>query len=162
MKHELYSPVSKIMGGKFRTLTPFLFIFVHPTPAVGFGWLTRMTITIDCSDRELLSYHYIFCNLLLSLFYLIFDSNQLSMESHDLTLLLRLHNIHIHNHSQVEPIEIMLSTLSNYKMLWLHDRTSIAYDCTLCTRLASIHNRIRLSYLLTSLTSVVSCYHLLK
>nr|DAS60042.1 MAG TPA: hypothetical protein [Caudoviricetes sp.] len=121
-----------------------------------------MTITIDCSDRELLSYHCIFCNLLLDYFYLIFDSNQLSMESHDHSLLLRLHNIRKHNHSQVEPIEIMLSILLNYKMLWLLCRTSIAYDCTLYTRLALIHNQIRLSYLLTLLASVVSCYHLLK
>nr|DAN68983.1 MAG TPA: hypothetical protein [Caudoviricetes sp.] len=121
-----------------------------------------MTITIDCSDRELLFYHCIFCNLLLDYFYLIFDSNQLSMESHDHSSLLRLHNIHIHNHSQVEPIEIMLSTLSNYKMLWLHDHTSIAYDCIQRIRLALIHSQIRLAYLLTSLTSVVSYYHLLK
>lgn len=149
MNHEPYSPVHKIVGGKFRTLTPFLFIFVHPTPAVGFGWLTQMTITIDCSDRELLSYHYIFCNLLLDYFYLIFDSNLLSMESHDHSSLLRLHNTHKHNHSQVELISIMLSILLNYKMLWLHDRTSIAYDCTLCIRLALIHSQIRLSYLLT-------------
>lgn len=162
MNHEPYSPVHKIVGGKFRTLTPFLFIFVHPTPAVGFGWLTRMTITIDCYDRELLFYHCIFCNLLLDYFYLIFDSNQLSMESHDLTLLLRLHNIHIHNHSQVEPIEIILSILLNCRMLWLLDHTSIAYDCTLYTRLALNHSQTTLFCLLTSLTSVVSYYHLLK
>lgn len=162
MNHELYSPVHKIMGGKFRILTPYLFIFVHPTPAVGFGWLTQSTITIDCSDRELLSCHCIFCNLLLSLFYLISDSNQLLMESHDLTLLLHLHNIHIHNHFLIEPIETMLSILLNCKMLWLLDRTSIAYDCIPCTRLALTHNQIRLVYLLTLLASVVSCYHLLK
>nr|DAR05444.1 MAG TPA: hypothetical protein [Caudoviricetes sp.] len=108
-----------------------------------------MTIIIDCYDIELLFYHYIFCNLLLDSFYLIFDSSQLSMESHDHSSLLRLHNTHKHNHSLIEPIEIMLSILSNYKMLWLHDRTSIAYDCTLYTRLALIHNQTVPSCLLT-------------